>query len=59
MAKHLQLVLKLKSKIPRCDFKWVPRSENNHIDSLANLGAVTEFQFRCEIPVEYITNPSV
>ena len=33
--------------------------ENNHTDSLANLGAATEFQFRREIPVEHITNPSV
>ena len=24
MAKYLQLVLKLKSKVPRCDFRWVP-----------------------------------
>jgi len=59
MTEHLQLVLKLKSKVPRCDFRWVPRSENNHADSLANLRAATEFQFRHEIPVEHITNLSV
>ena len=36
-----------------------PRSENNHADSLANLGVATEFQFRQKIPVEHIANPSV
>jgi len=36
MAEYPQLVLALKSKIPQCNFKWVPRSENNHADSLAN-----------------------
>ena len=49
MAEYLQLILRLKSKVPRCDFRWVPRSENNHADSLTNLGAATEFQFRHEI----------
>ena len=43
MAKYLQLVLKLKSKVPRCDLRWVPRSKNNHIYLLANLGVATEF----------------
>ena len=43
MADYLQLVLKLKSKNPQCDFKWVARSANNHADSLANLGATVEF----------------
>ena len=46
MAEYLQLVLKLKSKIPRCVFKWVPRFENNHANSLTNLEVATEFQFR-------------
>ena len=59
MAECLQLVLKLKSKISWCDFKWVPRSENNLIGSLANLGATMEFQFRHEIPFEHINNPSI
>jgi len=36
-----------------------PRSENNHADSLDNLKAATEFQFRQKISVEHITNPSV
>ena len=40
-------------------FKWVPRYENNHADSLANLGAATEFQFIREILVEHIINPSL
>ena len=38
MVEYLQLILRLKSKIPRCDFKWVFRFKNNHADSLANLG---------------------
>ena len=58
-ANYLQLVLKLKSKIPRCDFKWFPRSANNYTDSLANVEAAVEFQFRWEIPIKHITNPSV
>ena len=33
MAEYLQLILKLKFKVPRCDFKFVLRSENNHTDS--------------------------
>ena len=59
MVEYLILVLRLKSKIPQCNFKWVPISKNNHADSLANLGAVTEFLFRQEIPVEYIANSSI
>ena len=46
MAEYLQLVLRLKSKLPPCEFKWVSGLENNHADSLANLSATTEFQFR-------------
>jgi len=34
-------------------------SENNHADSLANLRAAKKFQFRREISIEHITNPSV
>ena len=59
LAEYLQLILKLKSKIPQHDFKWVPRSANNHVESLANLGAATKFQFRREIPVEHIINSSI
>jgi len=36
MEAYLQLVLSLKAKFSRCDFKRVSRSENNHADSLAN-----------------------
>ena len=46
-----KLVLKLKSKVPRCDLRWVPRTENNNGDSLANLAAATEFQFRIKSPL--------
>ena len=56
---YLQIVLTLKSKFPRCDFKQVSRSENNHTDSLANLGSAVEYQFRQEIPIEYIMKPSI
>ena len=59
MAEYLQPVLYLNSKIPRCDFKWVLRSKNDHADSLANLGAATEFKFRHEISVKHITNMGV
>ena len=51
LAAYLQLVLALKSKFFHCDFKQVPRSENNHADSLATLALAVDFQFRREIPV--------
>jgi len=59
MAAYLQLILSLKFKFPRCDFKQVPRSKNNHVDSLVNLVSVVEYQFQREIPVEYIAKPSI
>ena len=59
MAAYVQLVLGLKSKFLRCDFKQISRSENNHADSLANLGSTIKHQFRREIPVENITEPSI
>ena len=43
MEAYLLLVLSLKAKFFRCDFKRVPRSENNYADSLANLTSVTKF----------------
>jgi len=42
MAAYLHLVLNLKSKFPRCDFKQVLRSENNHADFLANLTSTVD-----------------
>ena len=59
MAACLQLILNLKSKFPRCDFKQVPRSQNNHPDSLANLASAVKFQFMRDIPVEYIVKPNI
>ena len=59
MAEYLQPVLRLKSKIPRYDFKWVPRSKNNHTNSLANPEVAKEFQFRRKIPIKHIANSSV
>ena len=55
----MKAVLDLKEKIPRCCFQQVSRADNNHADSLANLGSAMEFQFRREIPVEHIPHPSI
>ena len=49
----------MKSKISRCDFKWVLISENKYSDSLANLRAAIKFQFRWKVPIEHITNLSI
>jgi len=35
IEKYLQFILGLKCRIPRCELKWVPISENNQPDSLA------------------------
>jgi len=43
MAVYLQIVLSLKSKFPRRDFKQVSRPEDNHADYLANLASTVEF----------------
>ena len=43
MAEYLRFIFKLKSKIFRCDFKWIPTPVNNHVDSLANLGQPQSF----------------
>ena len=51
----MQIVLSLKFKFSRCDFKQVSRSKNNQIDSLANLASAVEYQF----PTEYIMKPSI
>ena len=40
-------------------FKQVPRSENNHVDFLANLTSVIEYQFWREILIEYNAKPSI
>ena len=55
----MKVVLDLKEKIPRCCFQQVSRADNNHADSLANLGSAMEFQFWHEIPVEHIPHPSI
>ena len=59
MEAYLKLVLSLKAKFFRYDFKRVPRSENNHADSLANLASTIEYQFRREILVKHIPTPSI
>ena len=43
MAAYLQLILSLKLKFLRCDFRQISRSENNYADSLANLGSTVEY----------------
>jgi len=45
METYLQIILSLKSKFLRCDFKQISRSKNNHANSLANLGSAVEHQF--------------
>ena len=59
MEQYMKVVLGLKEKIPRCCFQQVSRADNNHADSLANLGSSMEFQFKREIPVEHIPHPSI
>ena len=43
MAAYLQLILSLKLKFLRCDFRQISWSENNYADSLANLGSTVEY----------------
>ena len=59
MVAYLNVVIAWKTKFSRCDFKQVPRSKNNHADSLAALTSVVNFQFRCEITIEHIPKPSI
>jgi len=40
---YLKIVLNLKSKFSRCDFKQVSQSENNHTDSLVNLASAVKY----------------
>jgi len=50
MAAYLKVVTGWKAKFSCCDFKQVPRSENSHVDYLATLALVVDFQFKREIP---------
>jgi len=59
MVAYLNVVTAWKTKFSRCDFKQVPRSKNNHADSLGALTSVVNFQFRCEITIEHIPKPSI
>ena len=45
MAAYMQFVLSLKFKFLCGNFKQISRPENNHTDSLANIGSVIEHQF--------------
>ena len=49
----------LKVKVSLCNSKQVPWSANNHANCLANLVSAVEYQFRREIPVEYIVKPII
>lgn len=59
MERYLKVVLDLKMKLSHYIFKQVSRTDNNHMDSMANLGSAMEFQFRHEIPIEHIQHPSI
>ena len=59
MEAYTQLVSRLKKKFEHCSFKQVPRSENNHADSLANLASTIEWQSMREVPVDFISKPSI
>ena len=59
MMTYLHLVLSMKSKFLRCDFKQISRLENNHADSLTNLGSAVEHQLRREIPIKHIAEPNI
>ena len=58
MATYLNIVTTWKFKFSRCNFIQVSRSENSRADSLA-IASIVDFQFRREIPVEYIPKPSI
>jgi len=59
MVAYLKIVTTWKSKFSCCNFIQVLRSENSHVNSLAMLASVVDLQFRREIPVEYISKPSI
>jgi len=59
MVAYLKVVATWKAKVSHCNFKQIPRSENIHADSLATFASAVDFQFRREIPVEYIPMPSI
>lgn len=48
----------LKSNFSNCDFEQIFRADNNHADSLANMGFAMEFQFK-QVPVGHIPMPSI
>jgi len=59
MEAYLHLVLSLKAKFPVATLNEFLRSENNHVDSLANLASATKYQLRQENPLEHIPTPSI
>ena len=59
MATYLKIITTWKSKFSHCNFIQVSISKNCHTDSLAMLASSVNFQFRCEIPIEYIMKPSI
>ena len=59
MAAYLKIVMTWKAKFSHCDFKQIPRSENNHADSLTTLASIVDFQFGREIHVKHISKPSI
>ena len=53
---YTKLVSKLRKKFDNCSFKQVPRSENNHADSLANLASTVEWQSEEKFPLTTLPN---
>jgi len=49
----------LKIQILPLQVNTSPEIKNSHADSLATLVSAVDFQFRHEIPVEYIPEPSI
>ena len=56
---YLKIATTWKSKFSHCNFVQVPRSENSHADSSATLASIITFQFKREIPIEYILKPNI
>ena len=58
MAAYLELVKKLQSSFEKFSILQVPRTENNHADALANLGAAIQTTTPMPIPLVYIQWPA-
>lgn len=59
IAAYLHIILDLKSKFVRCDFKEISIADNNYANSLANLASTVKFQFIREVLAEHIPRPNI